>query len=107
MQTIRHPTRGRRFTSGDEVEVMINRNLGYLEREYFRRTSASIAFANFAKWSDDRLRCVLRHHDETEEGISDSETWWRDEFDYLLAFYGIVEIAVMIGFVAELPAAFC
>jgi hypothetical protein len=86
---------------------MRDRNLEYLCDEYLFGTSAGVAYRNFQRWDDDRLGVVLRHHNQTDkEGLSDEETWRRDEFDYLLGFYGIVEIAAMIGFVGKMPAEF-
>jgi predicted RNA-binding protein with RPS1 domain len=83
---------------------MSDQNLSYLQVEYFKNTAAAKAYSNFQKWTDDRLCKVLRHHDEKD--ISEMETWQRDEFDYLLGFYGIVEIAAMIDFVDEIPLTF-
>ena len=80
---------------------MTDVNLAYLEKEWLRNKRAECALKNFQRWPDKKLKRVLRHHDETPNGIGDRETWWRDEFDYLLGFYGIVEIAAMIGFVRE------
>jgi len=34
---------------------------------------------------------LLRHHEEWD--ISEGETWDRDNFDYLLAFFSMVEVA--------------
>ena len=48
------------------------------------------------------LGWLLRHHDEG--AITDSETWERDRIDYLLAYYGILEIALLSGVVQKLPA---
>jgi predicted RNA-binding protein with RPS1 domain len=79
-------------------------NLAYLEKQWLEATSAREALSNFHKWSAGKRKWVLRHHDEGD--ISDEETWLRDDFDYLLGFYSLVEIAVTIGFVDELPRAF-
>jgi Bacterial RNA polymerase, alpha chain C terminal domain len=81
-------------------------NLRYLEKQWLTRLPAERAFRRMRGTSDKTLATWLRRHDETEEGISDRETWIRDEFDFLLGFYSIVEIAMMIGFVSELPDAF-
>jgi hypothetical protein len=45
------------------------------------------------------LRRLLRHH--RERAIRDSETWYRDGFDFLLALYGAIEIGIWTG---DLPA---
>jgi hypothetical protein len=39
---------------------------------------------------------LLRHHEEWD--ISEGETWDRDNFDYLLAFFSMVEVACQAGF---------
>ncbi|MDQ6892329.1 MAG: hypothetical protein M3167_06575 [Acidobacteriota bacterium] len=53
------------------------------------------------------LATLLRHHDETSGGISDAQTYQRDEFDYLIAFYGLVELACILGVIeGRLPAVF-
>lgn len=83
---------------------MKNPNLYYLEKEWLKGHDAEKALNNFSKWNKQQLASVLRHHKEA--AISDEETWRRDEFDYLLTFYSIVEIAIMIGFVQELPESF-
>lgn len=45
---------------------------------------------------------LLRHHDERQ--ISDAETWDRDGFDFLLAYFGMVEVGCLSGFVGlDLP----
>jgi hypothetical protein len=47
---------------------------------------------------------LLRHHDE--ESISDGDTWLRDDFDYLIAFFSMVEVARLARFVPpRLPPA--
>jgi hypothetical protein len=81
-------------------------NLRYLEKEWLSGQPAERALRRMRGLSDKRLAVLLRHHDETEEGINDRDTWIRDDFDFLLGFYSIIEIAVMVGFVRKLPDAF-
>ncbi len=81
-------------------------NLRYLEKQWLSGQPAERALRRMLGPSDKTLAVLLRHHDETDEGISDRETWIRDDFDFLLGFYSIIEIAMMIGFVSELPDAF-
>jgi hypothetical protein len=40
---------------------------------------------------------LLRHHHE--KSITNEETWLRDDFDYLLSFYSILEIAALLGLI--------
>lgn len=79
-------------------------NLGYLENRWLKGSSADKAVEHFSKSADLKLWHLLRHHEQ--EGITEGETWLRDAYDYLLGFYGVVEIASMIGFVPALPAEF-
>jgi len=72
-------------------------NFQFLVRRYLKGTPARRAVANFKRWSRSELRSTLRPHDE--ETVSGVETDWRDEFDYLLSFYGVLEIAALIGFI--------
>jgi len=44
---------------------------------------------------------LLRHH--RERGLRNKEIWQRDYFDYLLAYYAILEIALLIEFVDAIP----
>src|SRR5439155_24201279 len=81
-------------------------NLRYLEKQWLAGQPAERALRCMRKSSDKTLSILLRHHDETEEGVSDRETWIRDDSDFLLGFYSIIEIAMMIGFVLELPDRF-
>jgi hypothetical protein len=51
------------------------------------------------------LARLLRHHGERPID-SEREIWQRDSFDFLVAFYGILEIASIIGYVpVPLPSA--
>lgn len=74
-----------------------------------------------ARWRDDSgareaMRLVdkldgreLEHllRDHRREEIDDAETYQRDAFDNLLSFYGLIEVAALIGFIPEpLPAEF-
>jgi hypothetical protein len=43
------------------------------------------------------LNVLLRHHDE--ERVSDADTWKRDEFDELLHFYSVMEIASLLDLI--------
>jgi hypothetical protein len=81
-------------------------NLRYLERHWLLGQPAERGLRYIRKASDKTLSVLLRHHDDTDEGISDRETWLRDDVDFLLGFYSIIEIALMIKFVGELPNAF-
>lgn len=44
------------------------------------------------------LARLLRHHDD--DPISDKETWERDNFDYLLGFFSMVEVGCLAGFLS-------
>jgi len=83
---------------------MSAQNLIYLEKNWLMATSAKDALTHFRKLSPGERKWLLRHHDE--EGINNDETWQRDDFDYLIGFYSIVEIAVTVGFVGELSPDF-
>lgn len=83
--------------------------LSELHYEYIERTAACEAVKHFAKLKvvsgqRERLRILLRHHDEDE--ISDRETWLRDQYDYLLTFYSLVEVACGMGLMPTLPKQF-
>jgi hypothetical protein len=47
------------------------------------------------KNQDDEAFWLLRHHDERE--ISDEETWVRDDVDYLLSYYAILQVGITAG----------
>ncbi len=79
-------------------------NLLYLEREWLHGFPAEAGLQKFAHLTKADRQRVLRHH--SEAAVRDRETWLRDEIDYLLGYYGIIEIAMMIGFVDELPTEF-
>jgi hypothetical protein len=49
----------------------------------------------------DKARWLLRHHRERK--IKNRETWLRDDIDYLLSYYSILEIAITAGVVAFHP----
>jgi hypothetical protein len=83
--------------------------LAELHYEYITRTAACEAVKHFTKLKvtsgqGGRLRVLLRHHDEKE--ISDDETWLRDQYDYLLSFYSLVEVACAMGLMPVLPRQF-
>ena len=79
-------------------------NLEYLEQAYLE--------GDRARWADQRLRQVregqptlglehlLRDYQQGE-AIPDEETYQRDAFDNLLAYYGVLEIACLIRYVPE------
>src|SRR5258708_16818909 len=48
-----------------------------------------------SKKQDDEAFRLLRHHDEEE--ISDEETWLRDDIDYLLSYYAILQVGITAG----------
>jgi hypothetical protein len=78
-------------------------NLAQIERTYFAANSpASRGRKLIEKTSAPRLARLLRHHEEAS--ISDAETWQRDYVDYLIAFYSMVEVACIAGFLPrQLP----
>ncbi len=55
---------------------------------------------NRGRQGTEDLRGLLRHHDE--EIITVEETWKRDAIDYLLAYYGMLELALIGGAIADL-----
>lgn len=65
----------------------VQRAVGFLERRVGRG-------------SDRRLRSLLRDH--VSSGITvDDDTWIRDSFDFLLAYYAILEIASIAGYIGQ------
>jgi hypothetical protein len=48
-----------------------------------------------------KLGRLLRYHEDRP--ISTGETWDRDHFDYLLAYFSMVEVACLAGYLTELP----
>jgi hypothetical protein len=80
-----------------------------LEQAFFFDTPAHRAVALLDKQhageiTTPNLFKLLRHHDEPPRWISDKETRRRDAFDYLLEYYGILEIASLIAYVpASIP----
>ena len=48
---------------------------------------------------DTKLAKTLRHHAETGGHIHWTETYVRDGFDYLLSYYGLIEIGTLVGLV--------
>jgi hypothetical protein len=62
-----------------------------------RRASALVRRAMEGADKETYLKRLLRHHNE--KAITDPETWLRDEFDYLLSFYSILEIAALLGLI--------
>src|SRR6185369_241790 len=81
------------------------RNLDDLWHRFQRTTSAADALEEVAAGEWD-LEYLLRYHGD-EDVDDEDEIWLRDAFDDLLAFYGCVEIAALVGFVPNpLPARF-
>jgi hypothetical protein len=84
-------------------------NFADLQEQYCDRGRAARAVkmlrdARAGKKTPD-LAYLLRHHDE--ETVSDAETYQRDSFDFLLAYYSVLEIACQIRYVAStFPEAF-
>ena len=84
-------------------------NLAILTQEYretgraakgYKKLHAAI-LAGKEKW----LANILRHHLETKEGVYlESEMDFRDETDYLIKFYSLLEVAMLAGFIpSRLP----
>lgn len=73
-----------RFYENDHVQ----RAVGYLARRP-------------AQQSERRLKSLLRDHIVSPIMVDD-ETWIRDSFDFLLAYYGILEIASIAGSIDQL-----
>jgi hypothetical protein len=73
-----------------------------LRRQYLKNGRAAYAATMLKDLRVGRstrdLAYLLRHHDEA---ITDEETYERDSFDFLLAFYSLLEIACMIGYVSS------
>jgi hypothetical protein len=80
-------------------------NYARLERQFFANTGAEKGEAVVASFTRRHriadLIHLLRHH--SEDGVEGRETYLRDEIDYLLSYYGILEIASLIGFVPNIP----
>jgi len=76
-------------------------NLQYLKVHYLLARGGAKAAARIEEavspQSSRALRWLLRHHDE--EGITDTESWKRDEVDYLLEYYSLLEIACTLNLV--------
>ena len=84
---------------------MTSPNLRYLEKQWLDASGAASAFKHQQSRSADELKTLLRHHDE--RAVFEPETKYRDAFDRLMMFYSLLEIGIMIGFVAEeLPTTF-
>lgn len=85
-------------------EAIIAYRTDWLIRSFFRRKSPSKAVQRFRrlrkrKDGDTQLHCLLRHHGETVAGIGEPEIYYRDEFDFLLAYYSLRELAAVINYV--------
>jgi hypothetical protein len=76
-------------------------NLAALTKEFMtpaaRRASRLMSDVFASRYKTGYLRDLLRHHEE--KAITDEETWLRDEVDYLLSFYSILEIAALLGLI--------
>jgi hypothetical protein len=79
-------------------------NLMLLQKTWLLNRPAERGLRRVERWTGKRLAHLLRHHDE--KSISNSETWLRDDVDYLLGFYAILEIALMIRFVEDVSVTF-
>jgi hypothetical protein len=83
-------------------------NLAHLSHTYFidnpsvtraaRDRISAITDGRRDEKVDRALEWTLRHHDETG-AIHWTETYIRDGFDYLLSYYGLIEISTLIGLV--------
>ncbi|MEO8575554.1 MAG: hypothetical protein ABI556_02585 [Gemmatimonadales bacterium] len=78
--------------------------LAQIHHAYFEDDDgAARALKIFESWQG-ALSKLLRHH--RTESISDNETWERDSFDYLFAYFSMVEVACLAGWLSgELPTA--
>lgn len=76
-------------------------NFEDLKREFYTNRTGPKASRLVRELKKSELSWLLRHH--REERIKNKETWQRDYFDYLLAYYSILEIALLIGFVSQIP----
>jgi hypothetical protein len=77
-----------------------------LEFQYVERTPARKAKAHLKKRKGKKrtrwLRRLLRHHSEFPDGVvEEADTYRRDQFDFLLSFYGLLEVASMMRLVPE------
>src|SRR5688572_19011989 len=63
-------------------------------RDLLRRVRQGTARRNLTR--------LLRHHEEEE--ISDPETWLRDQFDFLIDFFSMVEVGRLSGVVHRPPS---
>lgn len=77
------------------------RNFEDLKREFYVNRTAPKASKLARELDEEELSWLLRHH--REGGLTNKEIWRRDYFDYLLAYYAILEIALLIGFVDVIP----
>jgi hypothetical protein len=79
------------------------KNFEDLKREFYIQRTAPKATELIRTQKKSDLAWLLRHH--RERGITVDESWKRDYFDYLLAYYSILEIALLLGFVDQVPLA--
>jgi chaperonin GroES len=77
-------------------------NLEYLERVYFHQSIAKEADEMLRQIHDGKASIDLGHllRDHKIEAIADAETHQRNAFDFLLAYYDILEIACLTGYVS-------
>lgn len=82
-------------------------NYSRLEGQFFFGTGAEkgdVLLSSYrARQAYPKLAHLLRHH--WEKDIEDHETYLRDQIDYLLSFYGILELALLTGMISEIPEA--
>jgi hypothetical protein len=82
------------------LENLQDENLRALTQEFFTadaKRASKLARSAIDGREDVDLSTLLRHHEERV--ITVEETWLRDDFDYLLAFYSVLEIAALIEFI--------
>jgi hypothetical protein len=86
-------------------------NYHSLIRQFFDESGAKKAARRIDGATTARKRLalthLLRHHDDEDYGVTDEETWKRDDVDELLHFYSIMEIASLLDLIpSELPSEF-
>jgi hypothetical protein len=79
------------------------KNFEDLKREFYIHRTAPKATELVRTQKKSDLAWLLRHH--REGGITVDESWKRDYFDYLLAYFSILEIALLLGFIDQVPPA--
>jgi hypothetical protein len=79
------------------------RNFDDIKQDYYWDRTAPKATKLLKKWGKKDLLHLLRHHKTGH--IEDEETWQRDFFDFLLGYYSMLEIALLIRFINDIPRA--